>query len=72
MSRIFTAETFIIGLVSGVLGIVVTVLLDIPANMIIYQITGVENLASVPVAAGAVVVQDICGTGVDWITTKNM
>ncbi|MFQ7452788.1 MAG: hypothetical protein ACLRNQ_16970 [Flavonifractor plautii] len=23
-------------------------------------------------AAGAVVVQDICGTGVDWITTKNM
>ena len=27
---------------------------------------------SAPVAAGAVVVQDICGTGVDWITTKNM
>ncbi len=48
VSRIFTAETFIIGLVSGVLGIVVTVLLDIPVNMIIYQITGVENLASVP------------------------
>ena len=38
------------------LGIVVTVLLDIPVNMIIYQITGVENLASVPVAAGAVLV----------------
>lgn len=56
VSRIFTAETFIIGLVSGVLGIVVTVLLDIPVNMIIYQITGVENLASVPVAAGAVLV----------------
>lgn len=56
VSRIFTAETFIIGLVSGVLGIVITVLLDIPVNMIIYQITGVENLAGVPAGAGAVLV----------------
>lgn len=56
VSRIFTAETFIIGLVSGVLGIVITVLLDVPVNMIIYQITGVENLAGVPAGAGAVLV----------------
>ncbi|MBM6756883.1 ABC transporter ATP-binding protein/permease [Collinsella tanakaei] len=52
VSRIFTAETFIIGFVSGVLGIVVTVLLDIPVNMIIEQVAGVANLAAVPVAAG--------------------
>ncbi len=56
VSRIFTAETFIIGLVSGVLGIVITVLLDVPVNMIIYQIAGVENLAGVPAGAGAVLV----------------
>ena len=56
VSRIFTAETFIIGLVSGVLGIVVTVLLDIPVNMIIEQVAGVENLAAVPPVAGAVLV----------------
>ena len=56
VSRIFTAETFIIGLVSGVLGIVVTVLLDIPVNAIIYQVAGVENLAAVPLGAGVVLV----------------
>lgn len=56
VSRIFTAETFIIGFVSGALGILITVLLDIPINMIIRQITGVENLAAVPVGAGAALV----------------
>ena len=56
VSRIFTAETFIIGLVSGVLGIAVTVLLDIPVNMIIYQVAGVENLAAVPLVPGIALV----------------
>lgn len=56
VSRIFTAETFIIGLVSGVLGIAVTVALDIPVNMIIYQVAGVENLAAVPLVPGIALV----------------
>ena len=56
VSRIFTAETFIIGLVSGVLGIAVTVLLDIPVNIIIEQVADVKNLAAVPVGAGAALV----------------
>ncbi len=56
VSRIFTAETFIIGLVSGLLGVGVTVLLDIPINMIIEQVTGVVDLAAVPVMAGVVLV----------------
>ena len=56
VSRIFTAETFIIGFVSGALGIAVTVLLDIPVNMVIDQVAGVENLAAVPLAAGAALV----------------
>lgn len=56
VSRIFTAETFIIGLVSGVLGILITVLLDIPVNAIIYHVAGVENLAAVPAGAGVVLV----------------
>ena len=56
VSRIFTAETFIIGLVSGVLGVGITVALDIPANMIIYQVAGVENLAAVPVGPGIALV----------------
>ena len=56
VSRIFTAETFIIGLVSGMLGVGVTVLLDIPVNAIIYAVAGVENLAAVPVGAGVALV----------------
>ena len=56
VSRIFTAETFIIGLVSGVLGIAVTVLLDIPVNIIIEQVADVKDLAAVPMGAGAALV----------------
>ena len=56
VSRIFTAETFIIGFVSGVLGILVTVLLDIPVNIIIEQVSGVADLAAVPAGAGVTLV----------------
>ena len=56
VSRIFTAETFIIGLVSGLLGVGITVLLDFPVNAIIYQVAGVENLAAVPVGPGIALV----------------
>ena len=56
VSRVFNAETFIIGLVSGVIGIAVTVLLDIPINMVIEQVAGVSNMASVPVAAGVILI----------------
>ena len=56
VSRIFTAETFITGLVSGLLGVGLTALLDIPVNIIIEQVAGVANLAAVPVGAGVVLV----------------
>ncbi len=65
VSRIFTAETFIIGLVSGLLGIGVTVALDIPVNMIIFAVAGVENLAAVPVGAGAVLV--VISVVLSWV-----
>ena len=38
------------------LGIAVTVALDIPVNMIIEQVAGVENLAAVPAGAGVALV----------------
>ncbi len=56
ISRVFNAETFIIGLAAGLLGIGVTVLLDIPINMIIEAVAGVEDLAAVPMGAGAILV----------------
>jgi putative ABC transport system permease protein len=49
ISKIFNAETFIEGLMSGVLGIVITLLIDIPINLIIYNALGVSNIAALPV-----------------------
>ena len=51
ISRVFNAETFIVGLISGILGIVITVLLTIPINSLIYHITGVTIVTKVPIGA---------------------
>ena len=48
ISRVFNAETLIVGLAAGLIGIGVTLLLLIPANMIIYAITDIVNLAALP------------------------
>ena len=56
VSRVFTAETFIIGLVAGLLGVGITALLDIPINMVIENVAGVANLAAVPVGPGIALV----------------
>ena len=45
ISRVFNAETFIIGLTSGLIGIGIALLLTIPANKIIYKLTDLENVA---------------------------
>ena len=45
VSRVFNAETLLIGLVSGILGVVITVLLDIPINMIIEHVSGAADIA---------------------------
>ena len=47
ISRVFNAETFIVGLIAGLLGIGVTVLLNIPITKIIYAVTGVTVTVSV-------------------------
>ena len=54
ISNVFNAETFIIGLSAGFLGIIVTALLIIPGNMIIKNVTNVSNLAKLP-AQGAII-----------------
>ncbi len=45
ITRVFNAETFIIGIFSGVLGIAITYLLTIPTNMIIENLSGLANVA---------------------------
>ena len=45
IKRVFNAETTIIGLVSGLLGIVIALLLIIPINNLLYDLTTLENVA---------------------------
>ena len=57
ISRVFNAETFIIGLTAGVIGIVITLLLNIPINIIVHDLTGIKALNStLPPVGGAVLV----------------
>ena len=54
ISRVFNAETLIEGLTAGVLGILVTIIINIPANIIIKEVTGISNLSKLP-TAGAII-----------------
>ena len=57
VSRVFNAETMIVGLGAGILGIAITLALIIPINAILLHFTGIEGLkASLPVAGGVVLV----------------
>lgn len=56
ISRVFNAETFIIGLVAGLLGIIITLLLNIPINIIIKNITGVNGIAKLPLGGSIILV----------------
>lgn len=49
ISRVFNAETIIEGLAAGVFGIAFTAILNIPINMIIKHITGISNIALLPI-----------------------
>jgi len=48
ITRVFNAETVIEGLVAGALGIGITLLLNIPINMIIKSLAGISGIASLP------------------------
>ena len=45
IKRVFNAETFIIGMFSGLLGIAIAYILTIPTNMIIENLSGLANVA---------------------------
>ncbi len=56
ISRVFNAETLIIGFISGALGIGVTLLLNIPANLIIQAVSGIANISKLPWQGGLILV----------------
>lgn len=57
VSRVFNAETLIIGLAAGAIGIIMTILLCIPITAIVQYFTGLDNLRAVlPVGAGLILI----------------
>lgn len=56
VSRVFNAETLIVGFAAGAIGIAVTLLLLIPINAIIAAITDISGLAVLPIAGGVALV----------------
>lgn len=48
ISRVFNAETTIIGFAAGAIGILITLLLTVPANLIVSAMTGVSGVVALP------------------------
>ena len=56
ISRVFNAETLIEGLCAGVLGILVTILINIPANIIIKKAVNISNLSKLPLDGAIILI----------------
>ena len=56
ISRVFNAETLIVGFVAGLLGILVTVLLNIPISMIIESFSDIKGLSALPLGGAIILV----------------
>ena len=56
ISRVFNAETFIEGLIAGVMGILITLLLTIPINMLIKHLANISNVAILPIGGAIILV----------------
>lgn len=55
ISQVFDAETFIIGLLSGLLGIGITLILLVPGNMLIHEIAGNVSVSATLPVGGAII-----------------
>ena len=56
ISRVFNAETLIVGFTAGMIGVGVTVLLTIPANIIIHAVAGVSGVAALPIIGAVILI----------------
>ena len=73
ITRVFNAETFIIGIFSGVLGIAIAYLLTIPTNMIIENLSGLANVAKLnPVHALILIIISVTLTIIGGAIPANM
>ena len=56
ISNVFNAETFIVGFVAGAIGVITTVLLDIPINLVIAHLSGIHGVAKLPILGAVVLI----------------
>ena len=56
VKRVFTAESFIIGLASGLFGIFVSLILTIPINIVLKHFTGIGGLAMLPLGGSIILI----------------
>ena len=56
IKRVFTAESLIIGFIAGALGIIITLLLCIPINLILASLAGISGLAKLPVLGAIILI----------------
>ncbi len=56
ISRVFNAETFIVGSLSGVIGVLATLILNIPINIIIDHLAGINTIAQLPIVGAIILV----------------
>ncbi|HKL80330.1 MAG TPA: ABC transporter ATP-binding protein/permease [Mobilitalea sp.] len=56
ISRVFDAETFLLGVFSGTLGVLIAWLLTIPINAVIYKVTDLENVAQLQLSHAIILV----------------
>ncbi len=56
IKSVFNAETMIVGFSSGVIGIAITLILTVPVNFIMYALTDISNIASLPVAGAFILI----------------
>lgn len=56
VARVFNAETLIVGLGAGLIGIAITILLNLPISAIIYSLADIRNVAVLPWQGGIILV----------------
>ena len=56
VSRVFNAETLIVGFTAGLIGVIVTIILNIPINMIIKALAGVSGISKLPLGGAVILV----------------
>jgi putative ABC transport system permease protein len=56
ISRVFNAETIIIGFGAGILGIIITLLLTIPTNILLVKLAGIPPIAALPVVPAVILI----------------